>query len=130
METKTCRKCKQEKATTDFSRQYKDGKRHTDCRECKAVYYRQWYQKNGRKRADNYSQLIYLYEKNHKREVSVKHRVYRAIKGKKLERPLMCFICGRISRINAHHNDYDKPFGILWVCSSCHKKIHLGLLSA
>lgn len=32
--------------------------------------------------------------------------------------------------MKAHHDNYDEPFKIRWLCASCHKKLHLGLLSS
>ena len=90
-----------------------------------AKYYKQWYAKYGRKRAGNYGQVIFLWRKNHRDEVNISQRVRTAIKNGQLERPLVCAFCGKVGRINAHHDDYNLPFDITWVCSSCHKKLHL-----
>ncbi len=38
-----------------------------------------------------------------------------------------CQACGSKVYIHAHHPDYSKPLQILWVCASCHKKLHLCL---
>jgi hypothetical protein len=64
----------------------------------------------------------------------------------RLTRPNKCSVCGKadskysISRcpwtdkiyirkqrcvnIIAHHKDYRKPLEVIWVCRSCHNKIH------
>jgi hypothetical protein len=34
-----------------------------------------------------------------------------------------CSICGA-ENAEKHHHDYDKPLEILWVCRSCHLKLH------
>lgn len=39
--------------------------------------------------------------------------------------PRVCQACGREGFIQAHHQDYKKPTEVLWLCSSCHKKLHL-----
>ena len=34
-----------------------------------------------------------------------------------------CFRCSKESAI-AHHEDYDKPLEIIWLCQPCHKQRH------
>ena len=127
METKTCRKCKQEKLMTEFSK--KKGKLlQSQCKSCKALYYREWYRSNGRKRSKNYMEAILVWQKNHRIVNNVGNKVFHALRTGRLVKALSCIICGKVGKINAHHDNYSKPFDILWVCSSCHKKIHLGLL--
>ena len=102
---------------------YRDRKR-----EYQAEYYKKWYAERGRKRKDDYADVIYLWKKNHPDAIKARNRVCYAIRTGKLDRPLICSICGRQGKISAHHNNYSIPFEICWVCSSCHKKIHLGLI--
>ena len=37
--------------------------------------------------------------------------------------PEPCAICGNMGQ-HRHHPDYDKPFDIVWLCESCHHKLH------
>lgn len=47
-----------------------------------------------------------------------------AVKCGKLIRPKVCQKCLRGDRkIHAHHEDYDKPLDVLWVCPPCHGKL-------
>jgi ribosomal protein S27AE len=48
--------------------------------------------------------------------------VYRAIKNGKLVREPCCR-CGEQKSL-AHHEDYDKPLAIMWLCQPCHKQRH------
>jgi len=48
----------------------------------------------------------------------------RAIARGELVRPEKCSICGEKGNVHAHHDDYDKPLDVRWVCSSCHVRIH------
>ena len=121
---KICSKCKQEKPPDEFSRKT-GNKYHPLCKSCQAFYYRHWYTEYGRNRASDYAQIILLWKKNHRKEINISARVRHAVETGELSKPLFCCICGRRGRINGHHDDYDKPFDVLWVCSSCHKKIHL-----
>lgn len=41
------------------------------------------------------------------------------------EKPDRCAICGnRSSVIHGHHEDYNKPFEVIWCCPVCHKELH------
>lgn len=39
----------------------------------------------------------------------------------------VCEACGSRDYICAHHPDYNKPLEVIYVCSACHKKLHLCL---
>jgi hypothetical protein len=36
---------------------------------------------------------------------------------------LACEVCG-CSESQAHHEDYNKPLEVIWLCKACHKAIH------
>ena len=46
------------------------------------------------------------------------------IRSGKLIRPTVCPTCSIETFIEAHHTDYTKPLEIVWVCASCHKRLH------
>jgi hypothetical protein len=48
--------------------------------------------------------------------------VSRAIKKGKLTR-MPCIRCGAL-KTEAHHDDYDKPLDVMWLCTPCHKQRH------
>ena len=50
--------------------------------------------------------------------------VYKAIKLGKLKRPQECPFCNKNKFIEAHHPNYFKPNEIMWLCISCHRKLH------
>ena len=54
----------------------------------------------------------------------VTNKVLRAIKKGFIVRPNICSKCNNEDFILAHHEDYDKPFNIIWLCNSCHRKQH------
>lgn len=41
-----------------------------------------------------------------------------------LRRPDRCSECGQEARVDGHHEDYDKPYEVEWLCRSCHMKRH------
>jgi ribosomal protein S27AE len=48
--------------------------------------------------------------------------VARAIRNGSLVR-LPCIRCGEAKSL-AHHEDYDKPLDVMWLCQPCHKQRH------
>lgn len=54
-------------------------------------------------------------------------RIYRAVKAGKITRPNKCERCLNICKPNGHHDDYNKPLEIMWLCQLCHKKRHIEL---
>ena len=49
-------------------------------------------------------------------------QVYQAIrKGNLVRQP--CIRCGEVKSL-AHHEDYDKPLEVMWLCQPCHKQRH------
>ena len=47
---------------------------------------------------------------------------YRVTTGK-LTRASHCSKCGKEGKTRAHHEDYNKPLEIIWLCGSCHGKL-------
>ncbi len=42
-----------------------------------------------------------------------------------LVKPDQCEDCGNVrKRIHAHHEDYDKPLDVVWLCTRCHGRRH------
>lgn len=41
-----------------------------------------------------------------------------------MERPPACTQCGKMGRVDAHHEDYAKPDQVEFLCRSCHMKRH------
>lgn len=38
--------------------------------------------------------------------------------------PSKCSAWGKDAKVHAHHEDYSKPLDIIWLCRSCHRKLH------
>ena len=50
-------------------------------------------------------------------------RVAYAVKtGKLIRQP--CESCGATERVHAHHDDYDRPLDVRWLCRKCHGREH------
>ena len=50
--------------------------------------------------------------------------VNKRVQSKKIIRPNKCSVCKEDKRVEAHHEDYDKPLEVIWVCKECHENIH------
>lgn len=57
-----------------------------------------------------------------------KHRaralLYYRVKRGRIVPPKECERCGEKKPLHAHHDDYSKPFDVVWVCAKCHSIIH------
>ena len=51
-------------------------------------------------------------------------QVTKAVKEGLIERPLTCDCCGEFILpsylLQAHHTDYNEPYDVEWLCSTCH----------
>lgn len=51
--------------------------------------------------------------------------VRHALKKGVLVKPDACEHCGLDKvRLQGHHEDYDKPLEVIWLCRACHTKAH------
>lgn len=66
-------------------------------------YQKQWYQKNKEKRR---AHVI----------------LNRAIKSGKIMRPNSCSQCNVECKPDGHHEDYNKPLEVIWICRKCHSR--------
>jgi hypothetical protein len=51
----------------------------------------------------------------------------KAIRNGNIVKPKRCSRCGDIPiprKLHAHHDDYEKPYEIKWLCCSCHMRLH------
>lgn len=62
------------------------------------------------------------YKEEHRNQIrawrSIRQKIHRGL----LSRPSRCGACGRIGKVEASHNDYNKRFDIEWLCVTCHRR--------
>jgi hypothetical protein len=56
--------------------------------------------------------------------VLARTKLNNAIRSGKIQRPNKCSVCMTVGKIQAHHDNYNEPFVVKWLCTSCHRKEH------
>ncbi len=147
---KQCKKCFESKPLNEFYKKIenKDGVQKV-CKDCDNKRHRQWRKKHpyqviimsrlqrerhpeemraavreyGRKHKKEMQLRTEQWAKKNPKKTSAHAKVYYAIKIGKLKKE-NCY-CGK--RAHAHHDDYNKPLDVLWLCPIHHKERHMCL---
>lgn len=72
-------------------------------------------------------------KQRHPKKVRAREAVFSALRSGKLHKPNHCEDCKKRfskNKIEGHHEDYDKPLEVIWLCRKCHRKLHRKLNSA
>ncbi len=140
--SKVCRSCSTAKGLDQFYKHpfSKDG-RDSKCSECvkkqvkanrkkRAEYYKAY----DRMRAKQPHRVVARakWQKDNPRprpEPNAKKRKARgmldkAVRDGKIIKSPECQVCQTPSDTHGHHEDYDAPLDVLWVCTGCHALIH------
>jgi hypothetical protein len=134
---KFCRVCLACKPLDDFytCKTNSDG-RQGSCKVCFKAKARRWKEQN-RERSRLLSRLSYIRRKpveserkkawinNNPEKRRAHHAVNNAVRDGRLIKPDECSRCGTRTSIQGHHRDYSKPLDVVWVCSLCHRRIHI-----
>ena len=114
--TKRCRRCYQIKPDSEFAScsDHRDGKQAW-CRKCQSDYHAEWRSNGGRrKQVKASSKMRKAYR-----------LVFLALEAGDLVRPESCETPGCSGTdLHGHHDDYDKPTTVRWLCTSCHRAWH------
>lgn len=60
------------------------------------------------------------YRQRYPEKIKARSAVAIAVKKGTLVRPTVCDWCGKPGRIQASHNNYDRPLEVEWLCQPCH----------
>lgn len=130
--TKACFKCGAEKPLTDFYKHAGMADGHVNkCKECNKKdvrknrsealdHYREYDRQRGNRQGVEY---LREYRERYPKKYAAHSKVNNAIAGGKLVRGC-CEICGEEKTV-AHHDDYDRPLDIRWLCQGHHKQWHV-----
>lgn len=47
-----------------------------------------------------------------------------AVRDGRVIKPKECSSCNKIKLLHGHHEDYSKPFDVIWLCVPCHRQLH------
>ena len=134
--SKECFKCKTIKPLEEFYKHPKMGDGHLNkCKECNKNDVTANRNKNIEKiraydrargkiseRIKANTEVTRAWRAEDKRRQLGHVAVARAIRNGSLFR-LPCVRCGEAKSV-AHHEDYDKPLEVIWLCQPCHKQRH------
>jgi len=135
---KTCFKCHVEKPINSFYVHPKMGDgRLNKCKNCtkrdvtknyraNKEHYRE-YERARFQREERKARIAEYQRKRRKRNPGkefARSALSNAIRIRKIKRPDMCEKCGSGGRIEGHHNNYDKPLDVQWLCFVCHRAEH------
>lgn len=57
-------------------------------------------------------------------KIAARYELNKAVKRGEIERQ-PCEECGTTEQVQAHHEDYDKPLDVRWLCRTHHTEVHL-----
>lgn len=126
--TKRCMKCRQVKPLADFYRHPETADGHLGkCKECAKIDATlnrlrrlekcREYDRGRSRRHTGRKKLSSLHMAAH-------NAAMRAVRRGILVRPAACSKCGDETKLHAHHEDYNKPLEVLWLCYYCHMVLH------
>lgn len=133
---KTCRGCSAFLPLSEFYRHSRMGDGHLNyCKTCvksriaghrlenldKIQAYDRWRYRANQARQE---QLASLYRSRTPLARKAHNATGNAIRDGRLVRPNACSQCGKTCKPEAHHPDYSKPFDVIWLCRSCHCRLH------
>ena len=135
--SKTCFKCNKTLPLTEFYQHFAMGDGHLNkCKECTKNDVLLHRQKNiERIRAYDSERAKLPHNKKKAVEVTRRRRkenekymrahnaVARAVKKGELVKT-NCQWCGREDNVHGHHDSYDEPLNVMWLCPVCHRKRH------
>jgi len=134
--SKKCFKCKTVKPLTSFYKHHAMADGHLNkCKECTKNDATEHRSKNiekireyDRERGKNSeriklnTEITKAWRQEDRRRGSAHNKVARAIKNGDIVRS-PCVRCGEAKSL-AHHEDYDRPLDVMWLCQPCHKQRH------
>lgn len=134
---KVCRGCGEllplNSFPTDSNRP--DGHR-AQCRACKSKYdrehrkivdpahTRELHRSSRKNHPEKLAARRRRFRKNHPDKNRAHRMIYKAVRCGRIVKSEICQCCGVSENIEAHHQDYEKPLSVIWLCRGCHRSKH------
>ncbi len=135
---KPCWKCMSVKGVEEFNKSSSSGcGLNSRCRACDnnasalrraapgmaekaSAYHEKWAKEN----MDKIKENTKSYAERNPEKRKAYSELWAAISSNKIVKPTECEECGGHGLIDGHHDDYNKPLVVRWLCRSCHKAHH------
>jgi hypothetical protein len=136
-----CKYCEEEKPSEAFR------KHSRKCKPCQAAYSDKWRKQNPEKAKASREHFLATHKeqqrdykrkrwhggketwrKRHRLERNASALANHAARTGRIEKAKECQVCSRNIYLVGHHQDYHRPLAVIWVCQSCHRKIHYGTI--
>lgn len=115
---KTCRGCGETKPLSEFYRKpdMKDGLAGA-CKICaKAAQ---------KKRRPDHLKANRQWRLKHPLKYIAHYAIKQAVRYGRIIPPIICQHCFSRTKLEAHHEDYNRPLDVVWLCAPCHGKRHI-----
>lgn len=80
------------------------------------------------KRTERHGKELAEYCRQYRQRYPERYRAHQAVNSALrrgvLIRPDACEQCGSTRSLRAHHDKYDEPLAVRWLCESCHRTVH------
>lgn len=131
--SKKCFKCGVEKPVGEFYKHPMMADGHLNkCKECtrndvrsnrraRIDYYRAYDVSRSSRQSKEYR---LRFRKKYPKAAWARTSVGNAIRDGKLKRGDACEMCGSRKHLHAHHDDYNRPLDVRWLCALCHSAWH------
>lgn len=64
------------------------------------------------------------YRASRKKECAARAAVSHEVRMGRMVAPDTCSKCGCEAKLDGHHEDYDRPLDVIWLCRPCHVSHH------
>lgn len=134
--SKVCFKCGIEKPLSEFYKHSQMADGHVNkCKDCNKKdvrenrkknldYYRNYDRERGSRQSNDYK---ISYRERFPKKYYAHTVVESAVAKGMIIKPVKCECCGNEiekEKLHGHHDDYDSPLDVRWLCASCHNEWH------
>ena len=134
LDLKTCIACKESKPTSDYYWHSTKQAFYARCKVCfrKTLKPKPRPSKPRKMTKSLLESLRKASERSRKKfpeKWDARSKLRYAVKLGRIIKPKNCEHCQEEKSLQGHHEDYSKPFDVMWLCTKCHAKRHAYLKS-